>query len=213
MEFIGKARQLRSRISTANAGFHDPVENKVRILQPLWQVTPQHIMRQERLQKLVDFWQKELPAFGRLRLNWKLRKGDLLIKEHRLTVGRTTFFAWEDGEAEPSISIELVSFECNPRKFLFDPTCLIVISLHALARRYQRCKRCDDIDIMQDIAATIDAYDVAMQLNVNDTFEIACPHGRWLGYKKETHFNHDRGPCPTLAIRTFIDERRDALAA
>jgi hypothetical protein len=86
----------------------------------------------------------------------------LLINDYRLTTGSTTFFAWESGEAEPSVTVELVSFECSRRKFIYECRCLAIISLHSLARRFQRCSANDDTAIIADIAACIDARDAIM---------------------------------------------------
>lgn len=198
------ARDFRRRTSIGDDVFRNYARHTVYPLKALWQVAPQHVIRPKALHRVLRRWQ-ELPPFGRLRLDTQLHASDLLIAEHRISVGRTTFYSWQDGEAEPALAIELVQFECSRRKFLFEYICLALISLHALARRFERCTSRADADIIQDITATVDAHQAALA-STDSNFEIRCEHGVWLGTRKTTHFNGGRESCQTLAVRTFLED-------
>ena len=84
--------------------------------------------------------------------------------------------------------------------FTFTNPLAAAVSLHALARRYQRARDNSDAAIRADLAALVRSVDEVEQ--ANSDFAVPTADGQWIGEATDTD---DRGKVKTiLAARTFI---------
>jgi hypothetical protein len=204
-EFIGRARALRMAVAAVHPVAIATID---RIGQSLH---GQYRLRQtpsaSGLARAAAAWRDQVPSAGRLDLMVKVTSKRLAISETRIGPVEFRFDAWIEGDAETAIVITRTVLEVSAGRFWFDHTPVALVSLHGLARRYQRA-----FD-MSDAAVCADLYSLATAGGDVEDGEFAVPagDGQWVGNVAEVE---DRGePVRILAARSFRSEDMGTRAA
>jgi hypothetical protein len=176
-EYAGKARLLRARIGAED----DAVGRSVMaIMAPL--ARRRQKSRTFRSADLVDAERqfRALPSAGRLSLKIDRTKTGLRIEELRCAAGKIRFAEWSSGAADPDIGIMRIALEATSWGPAFVAGDLIAsLSLHALARRFQRGFRTDDESILSELRSMALCH--ADIVETPGQFAIAGDGGTWVG--------------------------------
>jgi hypothetical protein len=139
---------------------------------------------------------RALPSAGRLPLKIERDKHGLKIQELRCAAGKIRFAEWANDASDPDIGImriELTAVSWGPAFVAGD--LIASLSLHALARRYQRGFDTSDAAILSELRAMAMCHaDIVETLG---DFAIAGDGGCWVG---EVGL---RDGMPVMAIRSF----------
>jgi hypothetical protein len=193
MEFVGLARQLRTKVAEAHARYETAAEALITPFRPRPGFTP--MPRRAMLERLLRRYRAQR-SLSRLRLISKFEDGKFQIIELRAEPSRMTLPGWED--AELAVTVSLHALVIRPPAFSQLTLPLACVGLHALARRFQRGADRTDRTVLCDIEALGRGWRTAVQGTME--FEVPAPGGgRWIGAQ------HLLGEVPVLAVRTFIE--------
>jgi hypothetical protein len=200
VEFIGLARDLIRRVDRG-----DDLARTV--ADRIWAgVKASNRAHGRTLADAAATWQRTMPETGCVSRHVVLGKHSLTIEELRLLPGEFRFCHWEGEEREPSVQLTTITLTCGRKRSEIHTLALAHVSLHGLARWYERTRDRSDrafYTAMRTVAAeaeTLAASDVA----ASDGFEIHDTTGRWVGRLAKIT------PCPDapsgriIAVRTFI---------
>lgn len=195
---MGKARDLRRVLEAEDARAHRVVGN---LTVPFACIGKGTVPRPKMLARAAAAWREEIPLTGRLMLQSKLTKTSLMIRELRIISAESRLDDWDEEKFEPGFAIVAMQLEVAPPRFRFDPVVLCSVSLHGMARWFQRsfcCTREGLIDNLRPLALA--ATDE--RLAIPGDFEVPAGDGRWAGLVLELT---DRQPAVRiLAVRSFI---------
>ena len=196
-EFVGRARAFRARIGAED----DAVgRNVLEIMKPL--KARRRRSATFRPEALIDAERqfRHLPSAGRLTLKVDRDKSGLLIEEFRAAAGDFRFVSWLDGATDADIGICRVILEAKSWGPVYTSCDVAVsVSLHALARRFQRGFDTSDGAILSEFQRIALQY-VGIAAALGD-FAIAGDGGAWVGEVASTQVGEV--VAPVLAIRTF----------
>jgi hypothetical protein len=178
-QFTGLARDLRRRIAVDEAGLAtamDAAEAPARA-----RLAGGSALRPADLSGLAQRWRSGIPTAGRLALDVALdqRRHVLRILETRATPGELRLVAWTDDEAERClvlVEVETLATRTNLVRHVHQGA---MISLHAMARRYQRAVNNSDHAVRADLLALATARTAI--LGTGGSFALNVPEGRWVG--------------------------------
>jgi hypothetical protein len=196
-EFIGKARAFRMAVAAEHPRAIATID---RIGQPLRaQVRLRQTPTASGLARAAAAWRSQVPAAGRLDLVIKQAASRLAITETRVGPAEFRFDFWSEGVAETAILITRTTLAVSGGQFKFDTILLASVSLHALARRYQRAFDNSDAAVGADLFAL--ASSLSGAVDAGDEFAVPLGDGRWVGNVTEIE---DRGERVLIAVvRTF----------
>ena len=201
-EYIGLARDLRRRVEVTAA------ETKIRAAALVSACIGDFNRRNrgprlERILAISQVWQ-QLPAFGLLDQTIHRDKKSLRIIEHRLVVNKLVTLPNVDHHVdEPGLVVMQNRLDLLPRSAEFQPTAIATISLHALARRFQRGYGDDEQTVLGDIGGLVP---VAADLIAAGPAPVRVPAlsgGKWSGEVAMLRAPDDPD-CLALIIRTFL---------
>lgn len=198
-EYTGLARDFRRRVLAT-----DDVANAAidRVTQPLRErLERKPALRPEMVRPAVAAWEAAMPATFRIDREVAMTRKALLIVEMRIVGSQWRDDDWEDapgGEMqEPGVAIALLKMTTAHGRFRYDVVPIVTLSLHALARRYQRGVGRSDAELVRDLSELIKA-------RPEDT-EVPVLHGRWLGRVQTATDSRSQQQVPVRAIRTFLE--------
>jgi hypothetical protein len=117
--------------------------------------------------------------------------------------GDMNFDCWADRGREPSIAIELFTLVVSKKQCTLDIETIVVLSLHALDRCFERSVYRETDDVLSDLQPIVKAAD-ALLLQCQP-FTIDLDHGCWLGETMDADFlNSNKAPKKVVAVRTFV---------
>ena len=192
-EFLGKARMFRDRVGAEDDAIGRAV---MRIMAPLARRRARS--KTFRPGDLIDAERqfRQLPSAGRLSLKVERSKTGLKITELRCASGKIRFAEWQNGATDPDVGIMKIDLQAISWGAAFVSGDLVAsLSLHALARRYQRGFRTDDETIMAELKALAMLHDDIIQ--TPGEFSIGGNGGNWVG---EVGL---RDGMRVLAVRSF----------
>jgi hypothetical protein len=198
VEFIGKARAFRSTIVGEHAL---AVAAMDRLVLPL---RGRHYSRQTpgpgAFARVEHAWRSQVPTAGQLRLTTTHDSKRLCITEIRAVPTDFRFLAWPEGATESCLIILVSALAVSAGHFSFTSALAASVSLHALARRYERGSNNSAAAIRADLVALMRPVDDVLE-GSND-FTIPAGDGQWVGEATEVD---DRGKVKCiLAARSFI---------
>lgn len=194
-EFLGLARDLRRRLAAADAQVAPGLEHALRPLRERLERRP--TLRADLLTDAERHWRQGVPGFGRLVLAAERRRGRVpYFCELRAQAGAFRFATWPPG-FEPGLLLVLILAEPRPGGVDVRQTPLAAVSLHALARRYQRGGDCSEAAIFGDLA---DLAPFAQETGLPPAVRFALPlaHGCWCGERVQVDGRM------VLAVRTYL---------
>jgi hypothetical protein len=202
-EFVGQARLFCARIDvaskTASAAVMQIGTDARAIVQrrPTW--------RGEHFSGFERQWRQTIPDEGRIRLEIERSKRALIISELRLARATYEDIRWSQPSPEASVCLMLCTFRLTtPAAFESKRLAIATVSIHAIARRYQRGFDNTDRAIQADISEL--ATNGSQRLGSgaeNQTFAIPCHSGQWVGTIETVRLSS--GPdLPLLNVRSFL---------
>jgi hypothetical protein len=197
-EFVGKARDLRRALEADDAVAYRVVGA---LTVPFTAIGRGTIPRPQLLARTANAWRDKIPTTGRLALEVELKKTSLLIRELRLLAADGRFDDWVEGKTEPGFSLAAYSLEVAPPRFRFDPVVLAGISLHAMARWFQRSFSCTRESLLADMLPLAVVANDERLANPGE-FQVPAGDGRWAGVVME--LNDRQPPERILAVRSFL---------
>ena len=205
VEFIGLARLLRDRIAAEDrpsgegmGRLTEDVRSRIRRGNP--------VPRAVALSGLAHGWRHKLPPLSRLGLEIDLnaRRKTIVIRESRLTSSGYRDQGWDEDATEIGLIINLIQVRVGPSDYEFRFFTLSHISLHALARRFQRGLDVGEAAILRDLKALGEA--TLTDGAAGDDFVVPVPGGRWVGGVQAVR-NRGVGPVDTAMIaRTYYSD-------
>lgn len=205
--FLGLARDLRRRLAAADALVPAALEAALHPLRTRLERRP--TLRTDLLIDTERRWRTGLPAFGRLVLTAERRRGvPPYFCELRAQAGGFRIEDWGEvsggGGFEPGVLLEMILAQPYPgmgRGGGVDvrQTTIVVVSLHALARRFQRGTDCSEAAIFADLAA-LAPFAQKGALPPKARFALPAAEGWWCG---ERVWVDDR---LVLAVRTYLGD-------
>lgn len=196
-EFIGRARAFRARVGAEDAAVGQTI---LKIMRPLERRRKRSATF--RPEQLIDAERqfRQLPSAGRLALKIERDKRSLRIEEFRVAAGQFRFCSWTDGATDADIGVVKVNLSAVPWGPVGATGNIVAsVSLHALARRFQRGFNTSDEAILSELRELAVRH-VAIAAALAD-FSVACDGGSWVG--EVAKIDVAEVSCPVLAIRTF----------
>jgi hypothetical protein len=204
-EWVGMARAFRDRIADSDKAVPAQIRGFARMARELLKERvrrqaksnkPNLVMRKEHLIGLEHVW-RGLPGIGRLGFESEITKDRSIISDVRLRPVTTADPDWQDGGAELALSVIDNRFQIGGGKMDFQPITLAVVSLHALARRYQRGFTNDDGAILHDLRMIALAAPAFVSGKGGDIC-IPAGDGNWFGEGATVGVK-----VPVLSVRTY----------
>jgi hypothetical protein len=197
-EFLGRARAFRARIGADDAAVGMAIN---RITAPL--LARRRRKATFRPETLIDAerqFQFQVPAGARLTLKVERDRHGLRIEEFRVAAGEFRFCSWEDDAADADPGVVRVVLEATGWGAVGATANIVAsVSLHALARRYQRGFDTSDAAILAELREL--AMRHAAIVEAQGDFSMAFDGGSWVGEVARTEVA--QVSCPVLAVRTF----------
>jgi hypothetical protein len=196
-EYIGLARDFRNRVRLVA---EEAALATRRVIAPLvvrFQRNPKP--RREMLIDAARALERDVPAFGRLRLDVDLdrRVPSLKAEERRCGSASTVLPEW-GGQKEPGVCLFANTLDVAPGRLTGMSPIMATIGLHALARLYQRARPRDDAEVLQDLALL---FDVAPGQDA-----VVTPRGRWALQWRTIRVLSTREHKHMVCARTFLED-------
>jgi hypothetical protein len=163
-------------------------------------------LRQELLAEFTRSW-KAQPSRFRLHLDNYTKRNTLSLFEIRLLPCKINDQAWEDVEQrEPNLSISNALLTINTKHYhkseiTYLPT--HIVSLHALARRYERCLDRSDAGVIADVTSLMSLQPLAEN---HEPVRIDTDSGSWRGMTRMLNLKPNGQKVKVIAIRTFVSK-------
>jgi hypothetical protein len=158
--------------------------------------------RPERILAISQVWQT-LPAFGLLDQTIHRDKKSLRIEEHRLVANKMVVLPGVSIVDEPGIVVVHGVLDLRPGSAGYQANVIATISLHALARRFQRGYGDDEQTVLADIGGLVPVADDLIAAGPVPVRVPALSGGRWSGEVAMLRAPGDPD-CLALMIRTFL---------
>ena len=198
-EYLGQARSMRDRLKAVNVECSRAIDHIAAPLVARSKRSP--IPRREQLTDVAREWAC-MPAFGLLDTKIELVLGKRSLHIRQLRAGASDFRAtgWKMDEA--GVSVIGLMLDIAAHRFSFVMPSLVSVSLHALARRYQRGLEVNDAAIFGDLHTLAKAHLRLASGAVGDLFEVEAGGGCWRGNLTDASTN--AGMDRILSARTFL---------
>ena len=199
-EFLGLARAFRTATVADHAASLAAVERIVFPLQARCQ------LRQPpgpRAYTQVMEWAERVPSIGRLDLKiTNGQRGRVSVTEIRLAPSQFRFERWKGDGADDVVVVVRTKLMASAERVQFTSTSVACVSLHALARRYQRGWDNSNEAICRDLLTLANVPSEILERGGEFSTAPVADGGRWLGRPTEV----DEGGVPIViaAIRSFL---------
>lgn len=203
-EFIGMARAFRRSLDAEDILAATTIETICGSVYGRYR-RGHHTARLLDLQNALREWREAVPTRGRIALETRLneRAKWLQITELRARPAVVTQSEWS-GELEPSVLVVAVGMEARPKRFRATHATLAVVSLHALARRYQRADDKCHGAVLRDLRVLAEKQDALVLLGDGAPFHVPCSDGGvWAGVIRATRLSPENETL-VLFVRTYL---------
>jgi hypothetical protein len=197
-EFAGQARAFRNRI----------LADDDRVAPAIGAITTyardvlrrRHTYRPEHFKHLERAWRLTIPNTGRLAYATECGKNTLTIADTRICSSTFHKGVWKNDFGEHSLTLIIYSGRFTSGHIDIESVPVSAVSLHALARRFQRSFDSSDQAVLRDLSLLgVNAKDL---LNASP-FRQPAGDGAWHGETVTVSTNEKRVQR-ILATRTFI---------
>jgi hypothetical protein len=199
-EWLGMARKFRNSIDSTDAQVNETIEAMGAY--GLEIIRRRYSFRYEQLQHIERTLRLGLPENGRLALTHVMnkRKGKLIVCDIRVVAGTFRHLDWADESFEESLSLVIIDSRFGPGTVRIKNMAIAAISLHAIARRYQRSFNHRDKSVLKDLSSL--ALNANKLLENDGDFRCETGDGAWIG--KRMLAEHHDVPQRILAVRTWL---------
>jgi hypothetical protein len=205
-QFWGLARDLRRRVGLEDIAYDAAVRELVTPVRDRLRRYPRRAPRQEMLAALVQGWRFMDARDWRLSIDAKLDKGRASVVERRLIASHLKPIGDRDwnGGFEQDVAVIHVEMSVNRNAAKLASKCVTTISLHAIARRFQRGADSDVAAVLHDINLAGAAAETELLLGAGYRVRTDGQGGGWRG-RVINHTIEDGSQRAVLAIRTWMD--------
>jgi hypothetical protein len=204
-EYVGRARALRQRIEAEDDEYAATIGKLIAPIAARRRKFPVRNLRPGMLPAFVQGWRYMDARDYRTDLAARLERTRASITERRVVAGAARSGAWGEDDFEIGVGIDEVTVTVDGNRLDLSSRTLVLFSLHALARRYQRGRDNDDAAILHDLdlAARADPDG----LDAGGGFKIAtdAEGGGWRGRLVWLHDQNSADPRLTVLVRTWIE--------
>ena len=208
LEALGRARDF---IRRAKAECTQCEELFAQLWQPITARVGRHPGRNVRPEHVTTFVREWQTMPCRFRLHLGMTRTKLVrveVFEIRVSATKLRRDDWpngEDGESNLAIVNVVVVVGRDGQKYATPISTVVshVVSLHALARRYQRCTAWDDADVLRDLSCLMQVQPLARPDSVPCT--ISTEFGEWRGEHVSLE-GTTYALAPVVAVRTWISK-------
>jgi hypothetical protein len=197
-EFAGQARDFRNRILACDNRVGPAIDAITGYARDV--VRRRYTYRPEHLKHLERAWRLTIPAMGRLAFASQRTKDSLLIDDTRICSSTFHKGVWQNDFGEHSLALIVYSGRFTRGHIDIESVPLSAISLHALARRFQRSFDSSDQAVLRDLLVLSSN---AEELLNTTTFCQPAGDGAWHG-ECVAVATTERISQRILATRTFI---------
>ena len=213
-EFVGLARAFRNRVAAADARVAAVVPGIVGQLR-----AHAHGMRNGKLSKLdmqvaLRAWQTGVTDSYMLDARLRTERRRFTVAELRATCDRMTAGAAWNGAEQDAVALSWHAIQLHDRlvDYLIRP--VATMTLHALARRFERGDGREDSNVVQDLAplaayAAADKTAVAPPPTLPVTAEVRVSDGRWAGRWVVARDAARRRDFRIFQVQTFLDDEME----
>lgn len=205
-EFTVRAFDLRDRLKRSSGDYAERVRRICLLLSVQLRRYRDH--KPHTLSLAVEQWRRA-PEFGRIgKLQIRRVPRGLYISELRVADCLHFFDYWDPSHREKGLEVVRITMTAADREFKLDSDPKANLSIHALARRYQRGWGDSDDAVLADIAelATHD------ELLKDHKFSLPLQVGSWVGERVLSRTS-DGKEYRSLAVRTFLLGETPRMAA
>jgi hypothetical protein len=156
------------------------------------------VPKREALNEAARAWRDDVPSFGRLKLEIEAANRRLVIRELRMGAAHHAEGGWIS--PEEAIVIFVVGFYIGRQGFKFFQELIAAVSLHALARRFERGIDNTDAAIRADLIALAGAA-VNSAIGPSGQFQISVADGAWGG-----RMHRVNADTVIQSVRTFLPD-------
>jgi hypothetical protein len=205
-EFVGLARQLWRKVEAEDRVCAEGLDRVEAIL--LRRLTRKPSLRPEHVVEIERIWRAMPHRFRFGPTEYQPPRKRLHIRELRLISHISRAKSWApESPSEPGLGVFLITCEVSKRGgYTFGSVPFATISLHALARRFQRGRDRSEAAVLRDI------NDLVKAMSTHGPWadcRFTVGSGEWRGVRATTAQHDQNGEAiperPSLAIRTFID--------
>jgi hypothetical protein len=197
-EFAGRARAFRYRILAEDNRVGPAIDAITAYARDI--LRRRHTYRLEHFKHLERAWRLTIPKTGRLAYAVERGKESLTIDDTRICSSTFHKGVWKNEIGEDSLSLIVYSGRFTSGHIDIESVPVSAVSLHALARRFQRSFDSSDQAVLRDLSL--------IGLNAKSLFNTSPFHqpagdGAWHGEVVTVRTNDSRAQT-ILATRTFI---------
>ena len=197
-EFIGQARVFRNRILASDDRVGPAIGAITAYARDV--LRRRHTYRPEHFKHLERAWRLTIPDMGRLAYATERGKDSLTIADARICSSTFHKAAWKNDFGEHSLALIIYSGRFTSGHIDIESMPVSAVSLHALARRFQRSFDSSDQAVLRDLSQ--------ITLNANallnkSSFRQPAGDGAWHG-ETVTVATCEKPAQRILATRTFI---------
>jgi hypothetical protein len=175
-EFVGRARAFRNRILADDDQVGAAIGAIIAYARNV--LRRRHSYRLEHFQHLERAWRLTIPNTGRLAFAAERGKDSLTIVDTRICASVFHKGTWENHFGEHSLALILYSGRFTSGHLDIESVLVSAVSLHALARRFQRSFDCSDQAVLRDLSLI--SLNVEGLLNTS-LFRQPAGDGAWHG--------------------------------
>jgi hypothetical protein len=151
-EFIGRARALYRRVQAVDQATEDAA---IAAVEPIYKALNRRPtrkpLRPETVAEAVQRW-RALPEFGRMSRSITTAGRRATIIEVRAITGKLHDLRWRADDWESGIHLAQMRLEIEPHDVKLRQRSIAVVSLHSLARRFERSADRSDAGVLRDLA-------------------------------------------------------------
>jgi hypothetical protein len=204
-EFFGRARDLRRRIAAEDAQYDASVKELIEPIRDRLRRYPRRSPRPEMLAALVQSWRFMPCRDWRLDLSAKLDKHRVTLTERRLIASLLKPNDDPDWRGvEQDVGVVVVRMSVDRHRAELATRCVATLSLHALARRFQRGQDGDVAAVLHDINLAASAASGELTPGAGYRVRTDDQGGGWRG-RAINHGLADGTSRVVLSIRTWLD--------
>lgn len=172
-EWTGRARQLLRDVDAAEPATDACLAGLVERIGQRLRHKP--TLRKDMLTTLIRDW-RNAPELQRFRVAFVQSPEEIFEDQLTGAQMRPAFdAAWRQDVWEPRLLVERLSLQLGKRSTWIDQHVVAAVSLHALARWYQRNPDTSEAALLRDLALLSAAQETT------SPFTVATSHGRWVG--------------------------------
>lgn len=208
-EFIGLARCFRQRVVAADARVNAGMPLIVNPLRD--RLRHKSTLRQHHAADAARAWPRAISDAFTLGVAAQRDRWDCTISEVRVSADRYRGTGWDDDATQLCVNLLKYELTTTRERYALCVTPLATVSLHALARRFERGAGRDDAATLRDLTrlATVAATDADDGAPLPTPREVPVTGGRWAGDRCVARDHETGHKHRIIRVSTFLNEAQE----